>query len=410
MSIVNKIMFWKSSKKEESKKATQNASTQKTAKKATQTKPEMPSTMKAVVIEESKPVVKSDIPVPELEEGFALIKVLAVAGNPTDWKHIAYKIGPQGAILGCDAAGEIVKLGAGVDTEKFKVGDKVYGFIHGASVKHPENGAFAEYAAIDTKICYRPAKDISLAKKDLPAGPVTTLEGAVSFPVSLTTAGLALTNTFKVKLQWEPAEAQLKTDLLIWGGATALGQPLIQLAKKLNAFNNIVVVASKKHEEQLKAYGATEVFDYHDEDVISQITTKYPNVTKLVDAVSNKETINQLYQCASKTEESTLLQLVTLSIDDIEEANRRDNVKIVGFLLYSATGKEVPFLHMVIPPLPDFRKDAIEFIEFINEKINNGEIHHIPIKVFQKGLEDVPGMLADIEAGKNSGEKYVAVL
>lgn len=71
----------------------------------------IPETMKAVVIENGKAVVKQDIPIPELEEGFVLIKTVAVAGNPTDWKHIDFKIGPQGALLGCDAAGQIVKLG-----------------------------------------------------------------------------------------------------------------------------------------------------------------------------------------------------------------------------------------------------------------------------------------------------------
>lgn len=68
----------------------------------------IPETMKAVVIENGKAVVKQDIPIPELEEGFVLIKTVAVAGNPTDWKHIDFKIGPQGALLGCDAASQIV--------------------------------------------------------------------------------------------------------------------------------------------------------------------------------------------------------------------------------------------------------------------------------------------------------------
>ncbi|QHB11246.1 hypothetical protein SCEN_N02000 [Saccharomyces cerevisiae] len=41
----------------------------------------IPETMKAVVIENGKAVVKQDIPIPELEEGFVLIKTVAVAGN-----------------------------------------------------------------------------------------------------------------------------------------------------------------------------------------------------------------------------------------------------------------------------------------------------------------------------------------
>ncbi|QID81389.1 hypothetical protein GRS66_003765 [Saccharomyces pastorianus] len=75
--------------------------------------------MKAVVIEDGKAVVKEGVPIPELEQGFVLIKTLAVAGNPTDWAHIDYKVGPQGSILGCDAAGQIVKLGPAVDPKDF---------------------------------------------------------------------------------------------------------------------------------------------------------------------------------------------------------------------------------------------------------------------------------------------------
>ena len=99
----------------------------------------IPETMKAVVIENGKAVVKQDIPIPELEEGFVLIKTVAVAGNPTDWKHIDYKIGPQGALLGCDAAGQIVKLGPNVDAARFAIGDYIFGVIHGASVRFPSN-------------------------------------------------------------------------------------------------------------------------------------------------------------------------------------------------------------------------------------------------------------------------------
>lgn len=149
----------------------------------------IPEAMKAVIIENGKAAVKQDIPIPELEEGFVLIKTVVVAGNPTDWKHIDYKIGPQGSLLGCDVAGQIVKLGPGVDSKHFAIGDYIYGFVHGASVRFPSNGAFAEFSAISSETAYRPAKEWRLCGKDsLPEGPVKSLEGAVSLPVSLTTA------------------------------------------------------------------------------------------------------------------------------------------------------------------------------------------------------------------------------
>ena len=370
----------------------------------------LPSTMKAVVIEGDKPVVKENVPLPELENGFMLVKPKAVAGNPTDWKHISYKIGPQGSILGCDVAGEVVKLGPGVDSEKFHVGDYVYGFVHGASVRFPTNGAFAEYVALDSGTAYKAPKTMKLSGQErIPEGPVTTFEAAASLPVSVTTAGVSLYHEFGLKLDYNGSKPQKDFPVLFWGGATGVGQHLIQIAKQINGYSKIIVVASKKHEQILKEYGADELFDYHDEDVIEQIKSKYPNIQHLVDCVSNTTTIQQTYKCASEDHEATILQLVTLSIKDIQPEDRRDNKKIIGTLLYKAGGRDVPFGNFTLPADPEYRKDTAEVIKFLNAKLDKGDIHHIPIKVYPNGLYDIPQILDDIENNRNSGEKLVAV-
>ncbi|EIW07958.1 Zinc-binding oxidoreductase alcohol dehydrogenase [Saccharomyces cerevisiae] len=355
----------------------------------------IPETMKAVVIENGKAVVKQDIPIPELEEGFVLIKTVAVAG----------------ALLGCDAAGQIVKLGPNVDAARFAIGDYIYGVIHGASVRFPSNGAFAEYSAISSETAYKPAREFRLCGKDkLPEGPVKSLEGAVSLPVSLTTAGMILTHSFGLDMTWKPSKAQRDQPILFWGGATAVGQMLIQLAKKLNGFSKIIVVASRKHEKLLKEYGADELFDYHDADVIEQIKKKYNNIPYLVDCVSNTETIQQVYKCAADDLDATVVQLTVLTEKDIKEEDRRQNVSIEGTLLYLIGGNDVPFGTFTLPADPEYKEAAIKFIKFINPKINDGEIHHIPVKVYKNGLDDIPQLLDDIKHGRNSGEKLVAVL
>ena len=365
--------------------------------------------MKAVVIDGDQPVVK-EVPLPPLEDGSFLVKAKAVAGNPTDWKHIAYKIGPQGSILGCDVAGDIVKLGPNVDASKFKVGDKVFGFVHGASVRLPTNGAFAEYVSMDSKLAYHCPPHATLSgKESIPEGPVSSYEGCVTLPVSLTTAGVALTHNLGNKLEWEPKEAQHDFPILLWGGATAIGQPLIQLAKKLHGYSKIVVVASRKHEAQLKAYGADELFDYHDADVIDQIKAKYPNIQHLIDCVSNPQTIQQVYKCASDSKPATVLQLVTFSIKDIKPEDRRDNVKSIGTLLYVAAGHDVPFGTMTLPKDLVYREDTAKFIHFINPKLQSGDIHHIPVKIYH-GLEGAVQITDDIKNDRNSGEKLVSVL
>ncbi|CAI4382316.1 BAG_1a_G0025270.mRNA.1.CDS.1 [Saccharomyces cerevisiae] len=337
----------------------------------------IPETMKAVVIEDGKAVVKEGVPIPELEEGFVLIKTLAVAGNPTDWAHIDYKVGPQGSILGCDAAGQIVKLGPAVDPKDFSIGDYIYGFIHGSSVRFPSNGAFAEYSAISTVVAYKSPNELKFLGEDvLPAGPVRSLEGAATIPVSLTTAGLSL----------------------------------IQLANKLNGFTKIIVVASRKHEKLLKEYGADELFDYHDIDVLEQIKHKYNNISYLVDCVANQNTLQQVYKCAADKQDATVVELTNLTEENVKKENRRQNVTIDRTRLYSIGGHEVPFGGITFPADPKARRAATEFVKFINPKISDGQIHHIPARVYKNGLSDVPHMLEDIKHGKNSGEKLVAVL
>lgn len=370
----------------------------------------LPSTMKAVVIEGDKPVVKENVPLPELENGFMLVKPKAVAGNPTDWKHISYKIGPQGSILGCDVAGEVIKLGPGVNSEKFHVGDYVYGFVHGASVRFPTNGAFAEYVALDSGIAFKAPKTMKLSGQErIPEGPVTTFEAAASLPVSITTAGVSLHREFGLKLDYTDSKPQRDFPILFWGGATGVGQHLIQIAKQINGYSKIIVVASRKHEQILKEYGADDFFDYHDEDVIEQIKSKYPDIQHLVDCVSNTTTIQQTYKCASEDHEATILQLVTFSIKDIKPEDRRDNKKIIGTLLYKAGGKDVPFGSVTLPADPEYRRDACEVIKFLNPKLDRGDIHHIPIKVYPNGLHDIPQIMDDIKNNRNSGEKLVTV-
>lgn len=361
------------------------------------------------MIEGEKAVLRDSVPVPPLGQEQLRIKVKAVAMNPTDWKHISAKIGPQGSILGCDVAGEVVEVGEKV--EGFKVGDVVFSFVHGASVKHPENGAFAEYSLVDPLVAVKVPGNGQLSGKDfIPEGPVTSIEGAVSLPVSLYTAGMVLTHNLGLKRVWEPAQVQEDKPLLIWGGATAFGQQLIQLAKKMNGYSKIIVVASRKHEQKLKGYGADELFDYHDKDVIEQIKSKYQDLPYLVDAVSAPVSFEQVYKLGNTDKPSRIIQLTNMSEQQIPEDQRNPNVKVEGTMLYLATGLDVPFGPYTFPANPAYREAVIEFIRFIAPKIAKGEIRHIPLEIYQSGLADIPKALEKLQRGENSGVKYIATL
>jgi NADPH:quinone reductase-like Zn-dependent oxidoreductase len=89
------------------------------------------STQKAVVhVSKGVSELRSDVPLPKIQDNFVLVKTKAVALNPTDWKSIENSPS-AGAIAGCDYAGIVEEVGNGVTG--LKVGDRVAGFARGGN-------------------------------------------------------------------------------------------------------------------------------------------------------------------------------------------------------------------------------------------------------------------------------------
>ena len=85
--------------------------------------------MKAVVTTTPKVIGVRDVPVPSIPDGAVLVKVTAVAINPTDWKHVEYGWADPGSISGCDFAGVVEEVGPGVTD--YQKGDRITGVGHG---------------------------------------------------------------------------------------------------------------------------------------------------------------------------------------------------------------------------------------------------------------------------------------
>lgn len=74
----------------------------------------------------------SDAPVPKINDKSIIVRVAAVALNPTDWMHIDF-LADAGAIIGCDYAGVVEEVGDAV-TNGLRSGDRVAGFTHGGEI------------------------------------------------------------------------------------------------------------------------------------------------------------------------------------------------------------------------------------------------------------------------------------
>lgn len=159
---------------------------------------------------------------PVLTEPFdVLIRVLAVALNPTDYRMPAYHPTP-GAILGCDFVGTVVEAGPLAD--ECPPGTRLCGPVHGCNPANPDNGAFAEYLIADSRVLLR-----------VPAT-WSDVEAAALGGVGWATVALAMEDC--LKLAGRPsAPAQLRADgsripVLVYGGATATGTMACQILSK----------------------------------------------------------------------------------------------------------------------------------------------------------------------------------
>ncbi|TRM69127.1 chaperonin 10-like protein [Schizophyllum amplum] len=286
----------------------------------------LPESIKALqVLPDLKGVQVVTIPwasqekVQNLADNEIIIRVRAVGLNPTDWKHAMSQLGRPGAISGCDAAGDVVKVGAAV--KHLKVGDRAAGFTYGGSWQK-DNGAFAEYARFAGAVCFKLPDDM-------------TYEEASSFPIPHLTAVRALYMRLGLP---KPDTKAANEKILIWGGSTAVGHHTIQLAKLSGL--TVFVTASPGAHEELKALGADHCFDYKDTDVVSKITSADGGADIIygVDAVTEKDTTDLIVDAMSKTRGGTII--TTLPISN-ETKNRRADVSVEFMLVYTELGYEL---------------------------------------------------------------------
>lgn len=171
--------------------------------------------MKAVVYRGKQAVVEGDRPIPKLRDDYLLVKVAAVALNPTDWKHVAGDMAAEGGLIGCDFSGYVEEVGSAV-TKSWSKGDRVMGVAHGGNFVQPDDGSFAEYIVAKGDVQIK-----------MPDG--LTFEQAATVPLGAFTVGQGLyQQALKLNLPTDP----VKTGeyVLIYGGSTATGALGVQYA------------------------------------------------------------------------------------------------------------------------------------------------------------------------------------
>ncbi len=131
--------------------------------------------MKAVIYDKSNApdvLVLREVEKPTPGDNEVLVEIITAAVNAADYRSIKMGIIPKKKIFGADIAGYIEAMGK--DTQKFKVGDAVFGDISFAGF-----GGFADYAVVPESLLVLKPEGV-------------TFEDAASVPMASVTALQAL--------------------------------------------------------------------------------------------------------------------------------------------------------------------------------------------------------------------------
>ncbi|CAL0298958.1 unnamed protein product [Lupinus luteus] len=211
----------------------------------------IPSHIKAWIYSEygkTQDILKFDhnLPIPHIKDDQALIKVVAAALNPIDYKRASGNFKtfaiPLPAVPGYDVAGVVVKVGSQVT--KFKVGDEVYGDINENAIRNVKSiGSLAEYTTAEEKLLAHKPNNLSFIE-------------AASLPLAIITAYQGL----------ERVQFSAEKSLLVLGGAGGVGSLVIQIAKNVFGASKVAATASTTKLELLRELGADLPIDYTTEN------------------------------------------------------------------------------------------------------------------------------------------------
>jgi NADPH:quinone reductase-like Zn-dependent oxidoreductase len=220
-------------------------------------------TMKAIRIHQygdAGTLKLEEIPRLSIADDQILIRIRDAGVNPIDWKirqGYMKQVMPAAfpMTIGQDFAGEIVERGKYVD--RFKVGDRVFGF---------GQGAYAEYVAA-------------------PLSTVAAIPQSMDFVAA---AALPTAGSTALQIIRDVVEARPGMTILIQGAAGGVGSFASQIAKGMGA--RVIGTASGTDIEYLKSIGIEDAIDYERE----RFEQKVNNVDAVVDLVGG-ETLARSY-------------------------------------------------------------------------------------------------------------------
>ncbi len=238
---------------------------------------------------------------PELASPHYLrVKLTAAGVNPIDTKLRAkpiYYPNKLPAILGCDGAGIVERVGSAVT--RFKEGDAVY-FCNGGIGDEP--GCYAEYTTVHEDYCAA-------------SPPSLGLQDSAAMPLVLITAWEALI---------ERANLQAGQTILIHGGAGGVGHIAVQLARHLGA-RVAVTVSDDKKEGLAQGLEAEKIIRYKEEEFVQDVVewSGGKGVDVVLDTIGG-EVFKRSLNAARIGGKIVSLLATPLTVEDVQVARMRN--------------------------------------------------------------------------------------
>ncbi|PYI32194.1 GroES-like protein [Aspergillus indologenus CBS 114.80] len=333
-----------------------------------------------------------DAPIPPLAPDMVLVRTAAVALNPTDHKMVANFPTP-GAVSGCDFAGTVVAVGD-TATERFKVGDRVCGGVHGANPLDPAVGAFAEYVGATADI-------LALVPPDLSLTDAAAIGGA-----GPATMALALGDQLGLSIDADAAPNEPKAEfVLVYGGSTATGTMALQFLRRAGYLP--IATCSPKNANLVRSYGAEAVFDYHTEDCAAQIRKYTRNTLRYVlDCITEPSTVDLCLRSIGRAG-GKYCGLEAFS----EELRSRKAVSMDWVLALSIFGKQIALdKGYGREANPNHRALGRKMFEKVERMLQHHELRPHPVRVMDEAWEEIPQGLALLKMKKVSAEKLVYIV
>lgn len=343
--------------------------------------------MKEAIIKTGTKVEIVDSPVPKAGENQVVIKVVYSGSNPKDWKYPDWQPDSGQINQGDDIAGTVHEVGKNVF--EYKVGDRVGAFHH---MLQP-HGSYAEYAVAWDWTTFHLPENISF-------------EEAAAVPLAAMTAAIGMFHYAKLDLPapWRAVQtSKTKLPLVVYGGASAVGSYVIQLAQRAG-IHPIIAIAGRgqDHVNSLldKSKGDA-VVDYRkgDDAVVSGVSeaAKAAGVEgKLLhayDAVSSKETQTNMHKILAQGG-----RLTTVLPGQDQQADHVDvSLTYVGAV------------HQMNPKR-DTEEDkdfGYVYFKYLSRGLQQGWFKGHNPEVVPGGLDGLEGALNNLKNGKASAVKYV---